>query len=79
MSNEEYIVKKLESLNQVDKMLSNKIVATLGEWATPKNVASYLGRHINTLYERINNEEIISRKIGGRRLIYTPSIILIME
>ncbi len=80
MSNEEYIFKKLEKLSPVDKILSDKIVKSLGkEWATPKEVADYLGRHINTIYEKINNEEILSRKIGVRRVIYTPSIILIME
>lgn len=79
MSNEEYIFKKLENLSPVDKILSDKIVKSLGEWATPKDVAKYLGRHINTIYEKINNEEILSRKIGVRRVIYVPSIILIME
>ena len=80
MSNEEYIFKKLEKLSLVDKILSDKIVKSLGkEWATPKEVADYLGRHINTIYEKINNGEILSRKIGVRRVIYTPSIILIIE
>lgn len=80
MSNEEYIFKKLENLSPADKILSEKIEKSLGkEWVTPKEVAEYLGRHINTIYEKINNEEILSRKIGVRRVIYTPSIILIME
>ena len=57
MSNEEYIFKKLEKLSPVDKILSDKIVKSLGkEWATPKEVADYLGRHINTIYEKINND-----------------------
>ena len=52
MSNEEYIFKKLENLSSVDKILSDKIVKSLGkEWATPKEVADYLGRHINTIYD----------------------------
>ena len=80
MSNEEYIFKKLENLSPADKILSEKIEKSLGkEWVTPKEVAEYLGRHINTIYEKINNEEILSRKIGVRRVIYTPSIILIIE
>lgn len=80
MSNEEYIFKKLENLSPEDKILSEKIEKSLGkEWVTPKEVADYLGRHINTIYEKINNEEILSRKIGVRRMIFTPSIILIME
>ncbi|MBM6690468.1 helix-turn-helix domain-containing protein [Fusobacterium mortiferum] len=80
MSNEEYIFKKLENLSPADKILSEKIEKSLGkEWVTPKEVAEYLGRHINTIYEKINNEEILSRKIGVRRMIFTPSIILIME
>lgn len=80
MSNEEYILKKLKNLSPADKILSEKIEKSLGkEWVTPKEVAEYLGRHINTIYEKINNEEILSRKIGVRRMIFTPSIILIME
>jgi len=80
MSNEEYIFKKLENLSPVNRAISERIVKSLGkEWATPKEVADYLGRHINTIYEKINNGEILSRKIGVRRVIYTPSIILIME
>ena len=80
MSNEEYILKKLENLSPVNRAISERIVKSLGkEWATPKEVAGYLGRHINTIYEKINNGEILSRKIGVRRVIYTPSIILIME
>lgn len=80
MSNEEYILKKLENLSPVNRAISERIVKSLGkEWATPKEVVDYLGRHINTIYEKINNGEILSRKIGVRRVIYTPSIILIME
>lgn len=80
MSNEEYILKKLENLSPVNRAISERIVKSLGkEWATPKEVADYLGRYINTIYEKINNGEILSRKIGVRRVIYTPSIILIME
>lgn len=80
MTNEEYILKKLDNLSSVDKSLSEKIVQSLGkEWVTPKEVANYLGRHINTIYEKINNEEILSRKVGVRRIIFAPSIILIME
>ena len=80
MSNEEYILKKLENLSPVNRAISERIVKSLGkEWATRKAVADYLGRHINTIYEKINNGEILSRKIGVRRVIYIPSIILIME
>ena len=80
MSNEEYILKKLENLSPVNRAIGERIVKSLGkEWATPKEVADYLGRHINIIYEKINNGENLSRKIGVRRVIYTPSIILIME
>lgn len=79
MNNEEYIFKKLENLSPVDKVLCEKIVKALGEWAPPKDVAKYLGQHINTIYGKINNEEIISRKIGVRRVVFVPSVILIME
>ena len=82
-SDKEYVSIKqteLENLSPVNRAISERIVKSLGkEWATPKEVADYLGRHINTIYEKINNGEILSRKIGVRRVIYTPSIILIME
>ncbi|MCF2628684.1 DNA-binding protein, partial [Fusobacterium mortiferum] len=46
MSNEEYILKKLENLSPVNRAISERIVKSLGkEWATPKEVADYLGRH----------------------------------
>ena len=80
MSNEEYILKKLENLSPADKVLSERMVKSLGkEWVTPKEVADYLGRHINTIYEKIRREEIIFKKIGVRKMIFAPSIILIME
>lgn len=79
MSNEEYIFKKLENLSPVDKILSDKIVKTLGEWSSIKKVAKYLDSHPNTIYEKVSEGEIISRRVKGKILIYSQSLVLIME
>ena len=79
MTTEEYILKKLDNLSEVDKVLARNIVKNLGQWSSEKEVASYLKRHKNTIYEKINANEVISRTIGGRKLIYSPSIILLLR
>lgn len=79
MSNEEYIFYKLERLSPADKILCNKIVKSLGEWSSIKKVANYLNLHPNTIYEKVGAGEIISRKIKGKILIFSQSIVLIME
>lgn len=80
MSNEEYILRKLENLSPEDKILSEKIVKDLKkEWITVKKLADYLDIHTNTIYKKIKTGEILSKKIGVKRVIFVPSIILIMK
>lgn len=79
MNNEEYILKKLESISSTDKVLSKEIVTTLGEWATVEEVAKYLKKHRNTICEKINNGDILYRRIGVSFLIYTRSLIFLLE
>lgn len=79
MNNEEYILKKLESLSPVDKALVEKMVASLGEWCTVGSVAKYFNKHRNTICERINNGDILYRRIGVNFLIYTRSLIFLLE
>lgn len=80
MTKEEYILRKLESLSPADKFLSERMVKDFGkDWVTPKEVANYLGRHPNTIYEKISEDEVLYKRIGRRIVIYTPSIIFIME
>ncbi|WP_294666157.1 DNA-binding protein [uncultured Fusobacterium sp.] len=79
MNNEEYILKKLESLSPVDKALVEKIAAHLGEWATVEEVAKYFKKHRNTICEKINNGDILYRRIGVNFLIYTRSLIFLLE
>lgn len=79
MNNEEYILKKLESLSPVDKALSKEIVATLGEWATTEKVARYFNKHRNTITYKLEEGNILYRKIGPNTLIYTRSLIFLLE
>lgn len=79
MSNEEYILKKLENLSPANKILSDKIVKSLGEWSSIKKVANYLDCHPNTIYEKVSEGEVISRRIKGKILIFSQSLVLIME
>lgn len=80
MNNEEYILRKLENLSPEEKILSEKIVKDLKkEWVTVKKLADYLDIHINTIYNKIKTGEILSKKIGTKRVIFVPSIILIMK
>lgn len=79
MSNEEYILRKLDNLSPVDKILCEKIVKALGEWCSIKKVAKYLDSHPNTIYEKVSEGEIISRRVKGKILIYSQSLVLIME
>lgn len=79
MSNEEYIFKKLENLSPVDRILCEKIVKALGEWCSIRKVAKYLDSHPNTIYEKVSEGEIFARRIKGKILIYSQSLVLIME
>ena len=35
-----------------------------GDYLTPKELATYLGVHYNTVYELLNNRKILGKKIG---------------
>lgn len=76
---EEYILLKLESLSKVDKILVEVIVKELGVWAKPSDVARHFNRGVRTIYELIENEEVIVRKMGKGLRIYSRSLILVLE
>ena len=79
MDREEYIYRKLEGLSSLNKALSQEMVASLGEWATIEEVAKYLKRHENTIYDKVDGGDLLYRRIGPSILIYTRSIIFLLE
>lgn len=79
MTREDYMCQKLGSLSNFDKLLVEEMVEQLGEWATIEGVAKYLKRHKNTIYDKVDGGEILSKRIGSRILIYTRSIIFLLE
>ena len=79
MEREEYIFKKLGNLSPMNKTLADEIVKELGEWATINEAAKYLKNHKNTIYERVEEGDVISRRIGNKILIYTRSLIFLLE
>lgn len=79
MNREEYIYKKLESLSSLNKALSQEMVTSLGEWATIEEVAKYLKRHKNTIYDKVDGGDLLYRRIGPSILIYTRSLIFLLE
>lgn len=79
MNREEYIYKKLESLSSLNKALSQEMVTSLGEWATIEEVAKYLKRHKNTIYDKVDGGNLLYRRIGPSILIYTRSLIFLLE
>ncbi|BBA50793.1 helix-turn-helix domain-containing protein [Fusobacterium varium] len=79
MDREEYIYRKLEGLSSLNKALSQEMVASLGEWATIEEVAKYLKRHKNTIYDKVDGGDLLYRRIGPSILIYTRSIIFLLE
>ncbi|WP_308008053.1 helix-turn-helix domain-containing protein [Fusobacterium varium] len=79
MNREEYIYKQLEKLSSLDKALSQEIAVSLGEWATIEEVAKYLKRHKNTIYDKVDGGDLLYRRIGPSILIYTRSIIFLLE
>lgn len=79
MNNEEYILKKLESLSPVDKALVEKMVTSLGEWCTVGSVAKYFNKHRNTICSRLEEGDILYRRIGTSISIYTRSLIFLLE
>ncbi|MDU1911989.1 helix-turn-helix domain-containing protein [Fusobacterium sp.] len=79
MDREEYIYRKLESLSPLNKALSQEMAASLGEWATIEEVAKYLKRHKNTIYDKVDGGDVLYRRIGPSILIYTRSLIFFLE
>jgi len=79
MNREEYIYRKLESLSSLNKALSQEMVISLGEWATIEEVAKYLKRHKNTIYDKVDGGDLLYRRIGPSILIYTRSLIFLLE
>ncbi|WP_308008002.1 helix-turn-helix domain-containing protein [uncultured Fusobacterium sp.] len=79
MDREEYIYRKLKGLSSLNKALSQEMVASLGEWATIEEVAKYLKRHKNTIYDKVDGGDLLYRRIGPSILIYTRSIIFLLE
>ncbi len=79
MEREEYIFKKLGNFSALDKALSEEMVKHLGEWATIDEVAKYFKRHKNTIYDKVEGGDVIHRKIGNKILIYTKSLIFLLE
>ena len=79
MEREEYIFKKLGNISALDKALAEKIVEDIGEWATINEVAKYFKKHRNTIYNKVEGGDILHRKMGTSILIYTRSLIFLLE
>ncbi|GAA6324252.1 hypothetical protein F350042L8_13500 [Fusobacterium ulcerans] len=79
MEREEYIFKKLGNISALDKALAEKIVEDIGEWATINEVAKYFKKHRNTIYNKVEEGDILHRKMGTSILIYTRSLIFLLE
>lgn len=79
MTREEYMCQKLGSLSAFDKLLAEEMVAHLGEWTTVTEVAKYFKKHRNTICCKLEEEVIIYRKIGTSIVIYTRSLIFLLE
>ena len=79
MEREEYIFKKLGNISALDKALAKKIVEDIGEWATINEVAKYFKKHRNTIYNKVEEGDILHRKMGTSILIYTRSLIFLLE
>ena len=79
MNSEEYIYRKLDTLSSLDKVLSEEMVKYLGEWATIDDVAKYFKKHRNTICYKLEAGDILPRRIGTSILIYTRSLIFLLE
>ena len=76
---EHYCFSKIDELSEREKELIEIFVADLGEWATVKEVAKYLKIHKNTIYNMVNDEILISRRVNRSIRIYSKSLICIFE
>ena len=64
---ESYILKVIKGLSESDKGILDEIVAELGV-------------HTNTIYNLINEDVIIVRRVNGRAIrIYTKSLVCMLE
>ena len=79
MTTEEYILKKLENLNEEEQKNSDDIVEALGAWATPQQVADYMGKHINTVYTWQKEGILISKRAGRAIRIYSASLVFLLD
>ena len=77
---ESYILKVIKGLSESDKGILDEIVAELGEWTTVREVAKYFDVHSNTIYNLINEDVIIVRRVNRRAIrIYTKSLVCMLE
>ena len=74
-----YILKRLKELSEEDQLLAEEMVRSLDEWCRVEEVASYLKKSTRSIYQRIANDEIISRHYGNNVIIFTRSLIFILE
>ena len=79
MTTEEYILKKLENLSEEEQKNSDAIVEALGVWATPQEVADYMGKHINTVYTWQKEGILISKRAGRAIRIYSASLVFLLD
>lgn len=79
MTTEEYILKKLENLSEEEQKNSDEIVESLGTWATPQEVADYMGKHINTVYTWQKEGILISKRAGRAIRIYSASLVFLLD
>ncbi len=79
MTSEEYILYKMSKLSKVDKYISKNMVKELGYLITPQKAADYLGKSVSTIYEKIKNKEILTRKLGNKYRICSDTLILLLE
>lgn len=77
---ESYILKVINELSDSDKAILDEIIAVLGDWTTVKEVAKYFNVHRNTIYNLINDDIIMARRVNSRvKRIYTKSLVCMLE
>ena len=79
MNTEAYILTKLSNLSEEDELLAQEIEKRLGPWSNPLDVSKYFKRHITTIYDMIDNNEIYGKKMKGRIRILSRSLVLAFE
>lgn len=79
MKTQESLLLELDNLSPEDELLVNHIKKDLDDWTTPREVARYLKRSMSTIYEMIDNEEFVVRRMGGRLRILSASLIFVLE